>query len=52
LDRWLFHAVPDRVRPLTNPRRCSKIKETALSAGMRNPDRITPLALAKTDAII
>jgi hypothetical protein len=26
------------------PRRCSKIKETALSAGMRNPDRITPTA--------
>jgi integrase/recombinase XerD len=41
-DKWLFHAVRDGSRPLTRQAALLEIKEAALSAGLRNPDRISP----------
>jgi site-specific recombinase XerD len=41
-DKWLFHAVRDGSRPLTRQAALLEIKEAALSAGLRNPDLISP----------
>lgn len=41
-DKWLFHAVRDGSHPLTRQAALLEIKKTALSAGLRNPDRISP----------
>jgi integrase/recombinase XerD len=41
-ERWLFHAVRDGSKPLTRQAALLEIKEAALVAGLRSPERISP----------
>lgn len=41
-DTWLFHAVRGGGAPLTRQSALSEIKEAAVAAGIRNPDRVSP----------
>ncbi len=41
-DKWLFHAVRGGTSPLTRQSALLEIKEAALAAGLRSPDRISP----------
>ena len=41
-DTWLFHAVRDGTAPLRRQSVLAEIKEAAVAAGIRNPDRVSP----------
>ena len=41
-DKWLFHAVRDGKAALTRQSALAEIKEAAVAAGIRNPDRVSP----------
>lgn len=41
-DDWVFHAVRDGRSPLTRQSALAEIKEAAVAAGIRNPDRVSP----------
>lgn len=41
-ERWVFHAVRDGGAPLTRQSALAEIKEAAVAAGIRNPDRVSP----------
>ena len=41
-DTWLFHSVRNGAAPLTRQSALAEIKEAAVAAGIRNPDRVSP----------
>ena len=41
-EDWVFHAVRDGRAPLTRQSALAEIKEAAVAAGIRNPDRVSP----------